>query len=260
MSVEEPTEKITVTLNTDLLERLRNAAYARGEKLAHIFTRGMRIQLRAMEHSNGQKYKPRKEALQVGRPRTITAVFVALLVGWGVSACSGTSQTVMQIPGDGGKAVFTKDTEGRIISATLPDPHYKVLTRMSVEAWSVSQISYQVVEHCSDRYTSEEMAVLRQQSREAFVSPYTKCRQIEKPTLTTEPGKWGYFKEMVAAGLIAGGLAYGLSSMDFGGDTTIANGGYGGAGGMGGAGGRGYGGTANAYGGAAKLNVRGYRW
>lgn len=65
----EVVTKYTVVLETDLIERLRNAAYWREEPLAQIIDRALRAELRRMEHSNGKKYKERAEPLRVGRPR-----------------------------------------------------------------------------------------------------------------------------------------------------------------------------------------------
>lgn len=132
---------------------------------------------------------------------------VGVLMLWG---CSGVQQTAVKIAGDGGKTVGFDDS-GRLVEVRTQLPLYRVLTRQTTEAWTVSQISAQTVELCQSQFSSEEMAILRDQANGEFVSRYYNCKPAVPLEMTTEPGKASYFKDVPTAAAL-GAIGYGLTN------------------------------------------------
>jgi hypothetical protein len=63
--------RVTITLPSDLLERLRNAVYwTEHGRLAHLIVDALDAAITYMEQSNGQAYPQRLAPLKRGRPRT----------------------------------------------------------------------------------------------------------------------------------------------------------------------------------------------
>src|SRR3954447_1718873 len=62
-------EKITVLVSADLVERLRNAAWAKRKTLAALAEDGTRYVVEKLERQNGGPFPPREEPLPAGRPQ-----------------------------------------------------------------------------------------------------------------------------------------------------------------------------------------------
>lgn len=250
--MSEPVSKITLVLKEDLVERLRNAAYWREEQFAHIVDRALRLELRRMEHSNGKKYKQREEELKVGRPKSVVAAILALIIPM-LAACSHWKETPMAIQGDRGKWEFTKDQYGQM-HAAHPDVHFIVLESSTSAEWWSSQPGTTAVKHCKHKYDSEQVAAMRTAvGSGVHVSEYADCQyQIKREAYRDQP-LFTLWEKPLSMAALGAGLAYGLSNM--GGDTVSYNqeaNGFGGAGGSA----RAYGGTANAYAKGADIDIR----
>lgn len=187
----EEMTKITVVLSTDLVERVRNACAARGERLAHVFTKGLQGQVRAMEHSNGQKFKPRRKALQVGRP---TKAVVGVLWGLAMAGCShGLQEVGFAVP----------DAQDKI--------HHIVTRDVASSRWSVNQPHTAGQFHCTKKRSSEEMAVLRQDGNEH--TWYTGCTPTSQMpqhqyALTADQSIASLVQGPVSAAMISAGVAF----------------------------------------------------
>lgn len=64
-------QRMTVSLPSDLVERVRDAAYwSPGSTMAGLITEALEGLLRQRELQNGRPFAPRLGALKPGRPRT----------------------------------------------------------------------------------------------------------------------------------------------------------------------------------------------
>lgn len=64
-------QRMTVSLPTDLVERVRDAAYwSPGSTMAGLITEALEDLLKQRELQNGRPFAPRLGALKPGRPRT----------------------------------------------------------------------------------------------------------------------------------------------------------------------------------------------
>ena len=64
-------QRMTVSLPTDLLERIRDAAYwTSGTTMAGLISSALQDFLHNLESQNGQPFSPRLQDLKPGRPRT----------------------------------------------------------------------------------------------------------------------------------------------------------------------------------------------
>lgn len=64
-------QRMTVSLPTDLVERVRDAAYwSPGSTMAGLITEALEGLLKQRELQNGRPFAPRLGALKPGRPRT----------------------------------------------------------------------------------------------------------------------------------------------------------------------------------------------
>jgi hypothetical protein len=64
-------QRMTVSLPTDLLERMRDAAYwTSGTTMAGLISSALEELLNNLESRNGQPFSPRLQDLKPGRPRT----------------------------------------------------------------------------------------------------------------------------------------------------------------------------------------------
>jgi hypothetical protein len=61
--------KITVLVENDLLERLRNAAWWQRRTLATLAEEGVRLVVERLERQHGGPFEPREENLKTGRPQ-----------------------------------------------------------------------------------------------------------------------------------------------------------------------------------------------
>ncbi|NGZ02623.1 MAG: hypothetical protein CV090_06200 [Nitrospira sp. WS238] len=65
-------QRMTVSLPTDLLERVRDAAYwMPGTTMAGLISSALEGFLTKLESQNGRPFSPRLQDLKPGRPRTI---------------------------------------------------------------------------------------------------------------------------------------------------------------------------------------------
>jgi hypothetical protein len=64
-----PKGKVTVLMDNDLLERLRNAAYWKRKTLATLAEEGLRLVVERLERQHGGPFEPREEDLKTGRPQ-----------------------------------------------------------------------------------------------------------------------------------------------------------------------------------------------
>jgi hypothetical protein len=114
--------------------------------------------------------------------------------------------TTIEHPIEGDKPVtFVKDAEGRIVKATVADEHYVVLTRGTVDSWTVDQDHSQDLKHCRHKYTSEEMAAIRTaRPHTGAVSWYYGCTYMVKPQLAKDSSKI----EKTAGIAMAGAIGY----------------------------------------------------
>ncbi|MGZ9189711.1 MAG: hypothetical protein ACXW39_06615 [Nitrospira sp.] len=64
-------QRMTVSLPTDLLERMRDAAYwTSGTTMAGLISSALEDLLHNLESQNGRPFSPRLQDLKPGRPRT----------------------------------------------------------------------------------------------------------------------------------------------------------------------------------------------
>ncbi len=64
-------QRMTVSLPTDLLERIRDAAYwTSGTTMAGLISSALEDLLHNLETQNGRPFSPRLQDLKPGRPRT----------------------------------------------------------------------------------------------------------------------------------------------------------------------------------------------
>jgi hypothetical protein len=64
-------QRMTVSLPTDLLERIRDAAYwTSGTTMAGLISSALENHLHNLESRNGHPFSPRLQNLKPGRPRT----------------------------------------------------------------------------------------------------------------------------------------------------------------------------------------------
>lgn len=185
----EDMTKVTVVLSTDLVERVRNACAARGERLAHIFTKGLQGQVRAMEHSNGQKFKPRRKALQVGRPtKAVVGVFLCLL--WAIGGCSG------------GKYYQSWPMESEV-NGTVYHYHNAVQLNLPATMFHATQ-SMNWMEWCKAKLDDPK-------TEAEFLYPYRDCVRDDKYQLSTMGSVASQFvTPVLSTSMHAGALAYGL--------------------------------------------------
>lgn len=61
--------KVTVLVENDLLERLRNAAWWQRKTLATLAEEGLRLVVERLERQHGGPFEPREEDLKTGRPQ-----------------------------------------------------------------------------------------------------------------------------------------------------------------------------------------------
>lgn len=62
-------EKVTVLVENDLLERVRNAAWWQRKTLASLAEEGLRLVVERMERQHGGPFDQRTEDLKTGRPQ-----------------------------------------------------------------------------------------------------------------------------------------------------------------------------------------------
>ncbi len=68
-------QRMTVSLPSDLLERMRDAAYwTSGTTMAGLISSAIEDLLNNLESQNGRPFSPRLQDLKPGRPRSIKAV------------------------------------------------------------------------------------------------------------------------------------------------------------------------------------------
>ncbi len=66
---KSPRGKVTVLVENDLLERLRNAAWWQRKTLATLAEEGLRLVVERLERQHGGPFEPREEDLKTGRPQ-----------------------------------------------------------------------------------------------------------------------------------------------------------------------------------------------
>lgn len=72
-------QRMTVSLPTDLLERMRDAAYwTPGSTMAGLISSALEDLLKNLESQNGRPFSPRLQELKPGRPRVAKTALPAV--------------------------------------------------------------------------------------------------------------------------------------------------------------------------------------
>jgi hypothetical protein len=128
-----------------------------------------------------------------------------IVMGMWLVGCSGFDQIAQPIEGDQ-PITFEKDKRGHIVKAIIPEEHHIVLTRGVMDSYTVDQDHAQVLLHCKRKYTSEEMAAIRESSSGRNHSWYTGCTTLTAPVLAKDSSK----VEKVAGIAMAAAVGVGL--------------------------------------------------
>lgn len=132
------------------------------------------------------------------------AVYLVIMC-MSVVGCGGFKEVSKTIEGDQ-PITFERTEDGKVVKAIIPEEHHIVLTQGVIDGVTVDQDHAQSLQHCTGKYSSEEMAAIRNVSPSKDHSWFKGCTYLTPFILTKDSSKI----EKVAGVAMAGAVAFGL--------------------------------------------------
>lgn len=134
-----------------------------------------------------------------------THCLMVLVVALALFGCSSVKEVAKTIEGDQ-PITFERTSTGKVKKAIIPEEHHIVLTRLLIDGYTVDQDHAQSLQHCTGRYTSEEMAAIREASPSTEHSWYKGCTHLTPMVLTKDSSKAEKLTGLAASAATAYGL------------------------------------------------------
>lgn len=134
-----------------------------------------------------------------------TRCLMVLVLALALFGCASFTEVAKTIEGDQ-PITFERTSQGKVVKAIIPEEHHLVLTQGVIDGFTVDQARAQTLQHCTARYTSEEMAAIRAASPSKDHSWYKGCTHLTPVVLTKDSSKAEKLTGLAASAATAYGL------------------------------------------------------